>query len=158
MTELTPAQAQAGLDAAERGRLRVVEQIDVPGWYWWSVAAGWVALGVLTDVASPWVLLIGTLAFGTAHSVIAPRVVDGRHGSDRLRVRTEVAGRHVAQLVIGGLVVLVGITVAVAVALEADGARHPATGASLVVAVMILLGGPLLLARVRRRARRGGAV
>jgi len=64
-------------------------------------------------------------------------------------VRAELAGRHTAALVLGGLVALAGVTVVAALLLDADGARHPATIASVFVAVLILLGGPQLLLRSR---------
>lgn len=73
------------------------------GWYWGSVAAGWIVLGVIADRDHPWVTSVAT-----------------------------------------------------ALALDADGARHPATASSVLVAVAIVLGGPLLLATVRRRAVRNG--
>jgi hypothetical protein len=91
------------------------------------------------------------------HSAVAPRVVDGRHGSDRLRVGRDVVGRQVAMIVLAGLVGLAGLTIAAAVAAGADGARHPVTMASILVAVILVLGGPRLLEHARRRlASRSG--
>jgi uncharacterized membrane protein len=49
------------------------------------------------------------------------------------------------------------VTIAGALAASADGARHPVTIASVFVAVIIVLGGPQLLAWVRRRAAQAGA-
>ena len=152
--EMTPAEARASLSIVERSRLRVIEQIDVPGWYWWGLALGWVGLGVITDLGHPWATAAATLTFGTVHAAIAPRVIDGRHHSRQLSVRTDVVGRRLPQLVIGALLVLAGVTVAASLALAADGAGHPVTIASIVVAVIIALGGPQLLAAVRRRAAR----
>jgi hypothetical protein len=63
-----------------------------------------------------------------------------------------VAGRHTARLVILAVAALAGVTVAGALAAQADGARHPVTMASVLVAVIIVLGGPRLLAIIRRRA------
>src|SRR5262245_1633593 len=152
MDELTPEQARAALDTVERSRRRVVDEIDVPVWYWVSVAVGWIALGVLADLNNPLATTLATLAFGAAHSSIAPRVINGRHGSRRVSVRAEVAGPHLMAVVLAGLLALVGVTIAAALALNADGARHPAIAASVLVAVMVVLGGPLLLAAARRRA------
>jgi hypothetical protein len=121
-----------------------------------SVAVSWVALGVVADLGHPWATTAATLLFGAAHSTVAPRAVNGRHGSDRLSVRAEVAGRHVTALVLGGLVLLVGVTIAASLALHADGAKHPVTAASVLVAVTVLLGGPLLLSWVRQAARTAG--
>ena len=156
MDELTPEQARAALDTVERSRRRVIDEIDVPAWYWAGLAAGWIALGVLADLDIPWVTTVATLAFGAVHSVIAPRVVNGRHRSRQISVRADVAGPRLAAVVLGGLVILTGITVAAASALNADGARHPATGAAVLVAAILMLGGPLLLAAARHRAARTG--
>jgi hypothetical protein len=154
---VTPMEARAALDTVERGRLRVIDEIDLPGWYWWGLALGWIGLGVINDVAGDWVRAAATLTFGAVHAAVAPRVISGRHRSRRLSVRAEVAGPHVAWFVIGGLIALGALTVAGALAAAADGARHPATIASILVAVIIVLGGPQLLAVIRRRAARAAA-
>jgi hypothetical protein len=49
------------------------------------------------------------------------------------------------------------VTIAAALALHADGARHPSIIASVLVAALVPLAGPQLLAAVRRRAARAGA-
>jgi hypothetical protein len=157
MDELTPEQARAALDTVERSRRRVIDEIDVPAWYWISLAAGWIVLGVIAELNQPLVATLATLAFGAVHSAVAPRVINGRHRSRRVSVRADVAGSHLAAVVLAGLVVLVGVTIAAALVLNADGARHPAAAAAVLVAVIIVLGGPLLLATARRRAVRTGA-
>jgi hypothetical protein len=151
MHDITPGEAQAALAAADRGRRAVIDEIAVPGWYWWGLALGWIALGVISDVANPWVTLIATFAFGALHSTVAPRVVDGRHRSDRLTVRRDVAGRDIGRAVIAGVVAMALVTIAAAFAVNADGAGHPATIASVFVAAIIVLGGPRLLDVLRRR-------
>ncbi len=150
--EISPLEARAALDTVDLGRRRVVDEIDLPQWYWWGLALGWIGLGYLTDLKHPWLTTAATLVFGAVHSTVAPRVVSGRHRTPQLSVRAEVAGRHTARMVILAVVALAGVTVAAAVAAGADGARHPVTMASVLVAVMIVLGGPRLLALIRRRA------
>jgi hypothetical protein len=151
---LTPQEARAALDTVDRGRLRVIEQIDLPRWYWWGLALGWIGLGLITDLKHPWITAAATLVFGAVHASVAPRVTSGRHRTKRLSVSAEVAGRHTTRLVIGGVIGLACITIAGALAASADGARHPVTIATVFVAVMIVLGGPQLLAWIRRRAAR----
>jgi hypothetical protein len=151
---ITPEEAQAALRTVDRERRRVIEQVALPAWYWWGLAIGWIALGVITDLKHAWLTSVATLLFGAVHSAVAPRVVDGRHGSDRLRVRRDLVGRRVAHLVLGGLVALAGLTIVAAVAAGADGARHPVTIASILVAVIIVVGGPRLLEYARRRLAR----
>lgn len=156
MHEPTPEQARAALDTVERSRRRMIDEIDVPAWYWAGVGGGWIVLGVIAELNNPWFTSLATLAFGAAHSWVAPRVVDGRHRSRRASVHPDLVGRWLARAVLGGLVALVGLTVAVALALNADGTRHPAIAASVLAAVTVVLGGPLLLATVRRRATSTG--
>ena len=149
--DITPLEARGALDAIDRGRRRVIDEIDLPAWYWWGLALGWIGLGVITDLKHPWLTGAATLVFGAVHAAVAPRVASGRHRTHQLRVRAEVAGRRTARLVIGSVAALGLLTVAAALAASADGARHPVTMASLLVAVIILLGGPRLAA-IRRRA------
>ena len=89
---LTPNEARAALDVVDRGRRHVIDEIDLPRWYWFGLALGWIALGFLTDLKHPWLTAAGTLVFGAVHSAVAPRVVDGRHRSDRVSVRRELTG------------------------------------------------------------------
>ena len=149
---MTPGEARAALDAIERGRERVIDEIDLPNWYWWGLALGWIGLGVITDLKHPWLTAAATLVFGAVHAAVAPRVASGRHRTDQVSVRAEVVGRRTARLVIGSVAALGVVTVAAGVAASADSARHPVTMASVLVAVIILLGGPRLLAAIRRRA------
>ena len=146
---VSPAEARTSLDAVRRERKRVLDEVGLPAWYWWGLAIGWIVLGVIADLEHPWLTTAATLVFGAVHSTVAPRVVSGRNRTSQLSVRAELAGRHTAALVLGGLVALAGVTVVAALLLDADGARHPATIASVFVAVLILLGGPQLLLRSR---------
>jgi hypothetical protein len=152
--EVTPLEARSALDTIELGRLRVIDEIDVPAWYWSGVALSWIGLGFLADLGHAWLTSVATVIFGAVHAAVAPRVISGRHGSRRLSVSASVAGRQTPKLVIGGLVILAAVTVAGALVVRADGAGHPVTIASCFVAVIIVLGGPQLLATVRRRAAR----
>jgi hypothetical protein len=153
---VTPSEAQVALDTIERSRLRVIDEVDVPGWYWWGLALGWIALGVIADVGPNWLITVATIVFGAVHAWVAPRVISGRHASRNLSVRAALAPPHLARVVIGGLVALGALTVGLALLAQADGADHPVTIASLLVAVIILLGGPLLLTTARGRAARSG--
>jgi hypothetical protein len=151
---VTPLDARVALDTVERGRLRVVEQIDVPWWYWWGLALGWIALGVIADLGYGWLTSVATFAFGAIHASVAPRVITGRHATKNVSVRASVAPPHLARIVIGSLIALGALTVALSLLARADGAEHPVTIASVIVAVIIVLGGPLLLSVMRKRAAR----
>jgi hypothetical protein len=155
-SQITPQEARAALDTIDRGRRRVIEEIDLPRWYWWGLALGWIALGYITDLKHPWLTAAATLVFGAVHSAVAQRVASGRHRTHQLSVSRELTGARTARLVIASVASLAIVTIAAALAASADGARHPVTIASVFVAVIILLGGPQLLAWVRRRAAEAG--
>jgi hypothetical protein len=151
--EITETEARLALSSIDRRREQVIAEIDVPFWYWLSVAAGWVALGALADFGPAWGATAGTVAFGAAHAAVAPRVLSGRHGSRRLSVHGDlVSRRYVSTLVFGFLFVMTAVTVGFALIAHADGARHAAILSSAVVAALVLAGGPSLMAPVRRRA------
>ena len=154
MHEIDPAAAQLALHDVDERRRQIADEVRVPAAYWWGVAGGWIVLGVVSDTGNAVASLVATFVFGAVHSAVAPRLLSGRHGSNRLSVRAEVAGRHMAAVLLACLVGLAGVTVVLALLANADGARHPATMASVVVAVAILCGGPGLVAALRRRSMR----
>jgi hypothetical protein len=150
-------EARAALGTVEYSRRQVIAEIDMPRWYWLGLAAGWIGLGVIADVGPGWMAAIATLAFGAAHAAAAQNVLSGRRRSSSLSVRAELAGTHVSALVIAFLVGLVVLTIAAALLIDADGANHPATIAGVMAAIAVALGGPELMAAVRRRALRNVA-
>jgi hypothetical protein len=149
--QISSAEARGALAEVDRGRRTILDEVGIPHWYWWALALAWVGLGVMGDLAPSWATSMATFLFGAAHSAVAPRVVTGHHGTANLSVRADVVGKRIARVVLGGLVVLVGLTVALAVVAHADGARHPATIASVPVALVLVLGGPHLVAWMRPR-------
>ena len=151
------AEAQFALSSIEERRRQVIAEINVPPWYWLALAAGWVGLGVISDFAPPWVDIAATVLFGAAHASIAPRVLSGRRASSQLSVRGDLVDRRIPILIIGLLIVMVAVTVVLALLLHADGARHPATWASVVVAALLLTGGPALMGAARQRSERNHA-
>ena len=132
--DITDADARSALTNIERRRRQIVAEIAIPRWYWWGVALGWIALGVITDLSIWWLTLTATLTFGAVHSAVAQHVLSGRHGSRQLSVRAEVVDRRLPLLVFGGLIGLAAVTIVVAVLAQAAGAAHPVTIASVVVA------------------------
>jgi hypothetical protein len=148
---ITQDEAEAALATVERERQRVAEQIGLPAWYWWGLALGWIAVGVVADLGIVWLSAAAMLVFGAVHAAVVPRVASGRHRSEMLSVRAELAGARTARIVLLCVAALGLVTVAVGFAVWADGARHPSIIASIFVAALILLGGPRLLAAIRPR-------
>ncbi|PNG95549.1 hypothetical protein [Streptomyces malaysiensis] len=153
MDDIAPEQARSALDAADRARRQVAEEVGLPRGYWWAMAAGWLLLAVLGNVLSPWMAGIATVAFGVGHGVFASRLLDGRRRTDRLRVSASVAGRRIPLVVVGMLFGLIAVTVLAALALDADGADHAGIWAAALVAGVVGFGGPEILRVLRRWAR-----
>lgn len=154
----TEAEARLALESVHKGRQQVVEEIGMPWWYWWGLAGAWIVLGLLANFHAPWwVVTIATVAVGAAHATVSQRVLAGRQRTGDVRVRGDVAPERGMLLVIGFLVVLVGVTIAVALGLSADGAGHPSIWASCFTAVLVVLGGPRLMTAIRDDARRRAA-
>jgi hypothetical protein len=146
------SEARAALENIERRRQQIVAMISIPWWYWGSVGIGWIALGAITDLHNPWATSGGTLLFGAAHASIAWRVLDGRHGSGQLSVRANLVSRRVPFYVLAGLIALAALTAVFATVFTEHHVGHPVTLASVLVAVIVIAGGPLYMASVRRRA------
>lgn len=157
INDLTPSEANAALARMDLSRRRVIDEIDVPRWYWMGLACGWVALGVITDLDRPLVTLIATLAFGAIHASVAHLVTGGRRRTAGASIRADVAGRRTPVIIGLCLIGLAMLTIAGAIALSADGAQHPVTTASIFVAVLILLGGPRVMSAIRNHAHRASA-
>ncbi len=151
---ISATEAHFALNSIDRRRQQVLAEIDVPAWYWFALAGGWVVLGVLADYGPAWATIAGTMLFGAAHAAVAPRVLSGRRGSPQLSIRGDLVSRRIPILVIGFLIVMTVATVAFALLLHADGARHPAALAGGAVGLLVLCGGPTLMGWVRHRAER----
>jgi len=144
------AEARLALSDVERARQHVIDEIGMPWWYWWGLAACWIGLGVMADLGVPWwVTTIATVAVGAVHASVSSRLLAGRQRTSGLRVRADVVSRHSSVVVVLFLLSLVAMTVVAALLLDEDGAGHPATWASVMVAIVVVLGGPQVMAWIR---------
>ena len=152
--DISEAEARLALRAIEEQQRRVIAEVGLPRWYWWGVAAAWVAIGVISDLDHPWVSLAATFLFGATHSFVAQRIFSGRRASRQLSVRAGIVDRHLPAVLFSCLIALGAATVGLGFLANADGADHAGTFASVIVAVAILGFGPQLVAAARRRAER----
>ena len=152
--DISSSEASLALQAIQQRRREVAASINVPGWYWPFLAAGWIGLGVLGQYGPAWASTTATVLFGAAHATIAPRAMSGRHPSSRVSISHDLADRQMPKVIIAFLLGMVALTVGIALLLNADGAGHPAILASGVVAALVLTAGPGLMAWLRTRAER----
>src|SRR6202020_1060118 len=100
------SEAHFALSSIARRRQQVIAEINVPPWYWFFLAGGWVLLGLLADFAPAWATIGATVIFGAVHAGISPRVLSGRRGSSELSIRGDLVSRRLPALVIGFLLVM----------------------------------------------------
>ena len=66
--------SRSTITTSESARLRD----RTPAWYWWSLALGWVVVGVIADLDQPWATAAATFIFGTMHAAMYPSAVRWR--------------------------------------------------------------------------------
>ncbi|SFC71229.1 hypothetical protein SAMN04487968_1105 [Nocardioides terrae] len=153
MSGTTPEEASAALAAVRHAQSTVAGEIGLPRGYWWGLGLAWVGFGAIAELGNPWVTTVATAGFGMVHSVIASRMLDGRRRSEQVRVSAATAGRRTPIAVVSMLVALVALTLAAALAFDADGAGHPSLAAGVLVGAITGFGGPELLRGARRLFR-----
>ena len=93
----------------------------MPGWYWWFLALGWVAVGAAVEFGGVVGAILALVVFGAVHA--GPLAGAERPLPDRQPERAQdVAGHQVLFAVIAYVVVLCVVTLVVALAANADGA------------------------------------
>jgi hypothetical protein len=149
MSDITAEEARTALEAADRARRQVADEVGLPRGYWWMLAAAWLGLGVIGDLGPSWLVSVATFSFGAAHAAVASRLLDGRRRTAQVQVSATVAGNRTPIVVIAMLLGLVGLTIGAAFGLHANGARDPDTWSAALVAAVIGFGGPEILRVLR---------
>jgi prepilin signal peptidase PulO-like enzyme (type II secretory pathway) len=135
---------------------QVITATTIPIWYWWLVAVGTLVLGMVIDGRSPAVITVTAVVFAVATAAVTVWVILGA-GSGAQVSRDLLGSSGPASIVLFvGIVVLAGL--AVAFALQARGASHPATAGTAVTAVCLVVGGPILMRLLHQQMRRHSAI
>lgn len=137
----------------------VIDAALVPPWYWWAVAAAMIVIGAVADYRHPVVLAIGITAAVAVIVVLTVMMIAGSYRGVRVR-SSALLGGYGAGLIVGFVWLVVGLTLGCGFGLRAIGAPAPATIATAAGGVALVIGGPVLMGRLRRlmMARRAGDV
>jgi hypothetical protein len=140
-TGATGAEAAAALAEIQRRQEHVIKAVLVPGWYWWAMAAGMVAIGAARDTADPVVQAItiplAVLVMAGLTGAMIPAV--------RRRVQVHSASNPGAAAAIFGLILLVdGAILGTAASLHAARFLYPGTIGAAAGAAVIVIAGPLV--------------
>jgi hypothetical protein len=148
VNDLHADEAAQALAEIQRHQQQVIDQATVPGWYWWSIGALMVVLGVGVDTRTP-ATLGGTVAVFVVGLLSATGVVV-RGQFLRARLRDGLLDGRAVVAILGFVALIVGCTLGLAFGLRALGATYPATLACLVGGIALGLGGPVLMRTLRR--------
>jgi hypothetical protein len=145
----TGAEAAAELAEIQRRQQQVIKAVLVPGWYWWVMAAGIIAIGAARDSHHAVVLAI-TIP-------LAVLVMAGLTGAMIPELRRRVVvnsatqpGARSAAAIFGLIFLVIAVTIAAAASLAAARVPHPMTIGYAAGAAVLVIGGPLVNAYERR--------
>ena len=142
-TGATAAEAAAAIAGIQRRQEHVIKAVLVPGWYWWAMAAGMVAIGAARDTGD---LLVQVITIPLAALVMAG-LTGAMIPAVRRRVQvhsaTQPDGRGAAAVF--GLILLVdGAILGTAASLHAARFPYPGTIGTAAGAAVLVIAGPLV--------------
>ena len=144
-----PDEAAGALAEIRQRQERVIDAVLVPGWYWWVIAAGMVAIGAAVDTRRHAVL--ATLLPIAIVIIVVLTVAMILGGYRRVQVHgNELLGNRGAVAIVGFVWLIIGLTLGVAFALRAAGTQLPATIATAIGGLVMIGSGPLLMRRLRK--------
>jgi hypothetical protein len=153
---MEPAEAREALAEMERRQAQVIEGALVPDWYWWAVALATVGLGVAVDTRDPTAIAAAAGIFGVGIPLLTVWIAFG--GRSHVKVRDRILGSRGSGLIVGFVWLVVGGTLGLAFALEAADVRSAATLSTLACAIVLIVGGPALMRRLRGIMRRRAGI
>jgi hypothetical protein len=147
--------AERSIDQVRGRERQVIAATAIPVWYWWVIAVGTVALGVVVDGRRPTVIAVTAVLFAVSTAALTLWVILGAGSGAQVSKHLLGASGPASIVLFVGIVVLAGL--AVAFSLQARGTSHPATVATAVTAVCLVVGGPILMRLLHQQMLRHSA-
>lgn len=146
--ELRPEEAARALTEIRQRQEQVIKLVIIPAWYWWAIAGLMIGFSAAIDSHRPLAVGIGTSLFVIGVLTATGRVVFG--GLRRAQPRNELLGPIGVVAILGFVATVLAVSLPTAFALQAAGTPYPATLGVLVAAVLMVVGGPLLMRFLQR--------
>jgi hypothetical protein len=141
--QIRPEEAARALTEIGQRQEQVIRLAVIPNWYWWAIAVLMVALAAAVDTRQGLVVGIGTAVFVAGVLATTGWAVFRAVGS--AQPRNDLLGLGGVVAILGFVAVTVGVSLAIAFILKASGVSYAATIGVLVPAVMLVVGGPMLM-------------
>jgi hypothetical protein len=146
--EVRPDEAAGALTEIARRRAQVVTLTIVPTWFWWATAVLMVGLAVGVETRRPLVIGIATTVFVLGILTVTGLLVYGI--VRRAQPRNDLLRPNGIVAILAFVAGILAVSLPTSFALDAAGARHPATVGVLLGGVVMVIGGPLLMRYLRR--------
>lgn len=145
---LQPEEAAQALREIGQRREQIVDSATIPAWYWPSIGVAMVAFAVVAETRQ-------MVAVGVAIGLFVPVVLylTGRAvlpGLLRARLRNDLLGWQGVCAILGFVFLILAVTLPTAFALDAAGNGHAAVIGVSLGAIVLGLGGPILMRYLRR--------
>ena len=147
MTDGGDSEAAAALAEIDLSQERVIDSVLVPRWYWWLVGLGMVAVGASADTARTTLIVVVAVAYALTVAAASVWFIGGRR---QARVHPELLGQPGALAIVAFVWLVVGGSLGLAFGLRSLGFGYPATAATVVGGLAVIVGGPALMAVLRR--------
>jgi hypothetical protein len=138
--QVRPEEAARALTEIGQRQEQVIRLAVIPSWYWWAIAVLMAAFAAAVDTRQGLVVGIGTAVF-----VAGVLTTTGRVAFRSAQPRNDLLGPGGVIAILGFVAVTVGVALAVAFILKASGVSYAATISVSVTAVMLVVGGPMLM-------------
>ncbi len=143
---IPPIDAELALAEVHLRREQVIDSNLVPGWFWSSIGGLMVLFVAAVESGRPLLVAVGSVLYALGLAGLIVAVVR----RSPVQVRNDLLGVRGALVIAGFTLVLVAAGLGLGFGLEALGVPWPATIACLPVAAALAVGGPRLMAYLRR--------
>ena len=140
--------AAAELEAIKRSQAAAIDAVLVPRWYWWVIGILMIPIGVATDAHQAVASVVISTVAPLIIAVVTVAMITG--GYRRARIHPATLRTAGAVRIVGFIALVLGASLVVAFSLEAGDGPFPGTIGTLVAAVLLIIGGPILMASLRR--------
>jgi hypothetical protein len=155
--QIRPVEAERALTEIDQRQEQVIRLAVIPNWYWWVIAVLMVAFAAAIDTGQGLVVGISTAVFVAVVLTTTGLVVLRAVGS--AQPRNDLLGPRGVVVILGFAAVTVCVSLIVALILKASGVSYAATIGVSVTAVILAVGGPMLMRHLRglMLAKRSGS-
>ncbi|MGK5682914.1 hypothetical protein [Actinoplanes sp. URMC 104] len=143
---ISPIDAELALAEVRARREQVIVANLVPGWFWPSVGALMLLFVAAVESGRPWLVATGTVLYVSGLAALILAIVR----RSRVQVRNDLLGVRGGLAIAAFALALVAVGLGLGFTLDALGVPAPGTIACVPVAVGMAVGGPALMAHLRR--------